>query len=315
MVGLGRIRRLCYALAQLGNGLFRLPTRKEDAAALNPCHNVLGSHPQNFLVEGRSFRDAAGLKIYLHHAVLQVRVFGGSREAPAILGQGAVGILVLHVEVAQRKRNRGALVLWDPQHQRAAVALALGDFYVQHQDADRALAEYRRGLSAAPEDSDLKNRMVEVYLETSRIPEATALNQEILRVRPKDVVARVQRGRILLSSEKTEEAISELRQRVAEAPDSAQAHHYLGIAYWQSGEVAQAQSELQEALKAWSDTLPTLRSLAQLHLAQGNVKLPKEDTLRGLQLWPTDTAGHLLLGTILFQNAKFSSPPEQFGFY
>src|SRR5713226_8335280 len=115
MVGLGRIRRLGYALAQLGNGLFRLPTRKEDAAALNPCHNVLGSHPQNFLVEGRSFRDAAGLKIYLHHAVLQVRVFGGSREAPAILGQGAVGILVLHVEVAQRKRNRGALVLWVPQ--------------------------------------------------------------------------------------------------------------------------------------------------------------------------------------------------------
>src|SRR5207245_6946856 len=194
--------------------------------------------------------------------------------------------------------------LWDPQHQRAAVALALGDFYVQHQDADRALAEYRRGLSAAPEDSDLKNRMVEVCLETSRIPEATALNQEILRVRPKDVVARVQRGRILLSSGKTEEAISELRQRVAEAPDSAQAHHYLGIAYWQSGEVAQAQSELQEALKARSDTLPTLRSLAQLHLAQGNVKLAKEYALRGLQLAPNDTSGHLLLGTILLQSRE-----------
>src|SRR5207253_9950433 len=70
----------------------------------------------------------------------------------------------------------------------------------------------------------------------------------------KDVVARVQRGRILLSSGKTEEAISELRQRVAEAPDSAQAHHYLGIAYWQSGEVAQAQSELQEALRSEEHT-------------------------------------------------------------
>src|SRR3989441_8982944 len=51
--------------------------------------------------------------------------------------------------------------------------------------------------------------------------------------------------RSLLSSGKTEEAISELRQRVAEAPDSAQAHHYLGIAYWQSGRSEEHTSELQ----------------------------------------------------------------------
>src|SRR5437879_11727547 len=65
---------------------------------------------------------------------------------------------------------------------------------------------------------------------------------------------------------------------------------------------------------ACSDTLPTLRSLAQLHLAQGNVKLAKEYALRGLRLAPNDTAGHLLLGTILLQSREFASAAEQFGF-
>src|SRR3989454_6554801 len=88
----------------------------------------------------------------------------------------------------------------------------------------------------------------------------------------------------------------------------------IGIAYWQSGEVAQAQSELQEALKAWSDTLPTLRSLAQLHLAQGNVKLAKEYAPRGPLLAPNETIGLLLLGTILLQSREFASAAEQFGF-
>src|SRR2546426_88467 len=268
--------------------------------------------------------DPKALSGYSNLASLY-RLQGQLDKAEQVVKQGmdqipdAAPLYLLRADIlyAQDKKYAARAVLerlWDPKHHSVEVAIALGDFYVQHQDAERTLAEYRRGLSVAPENSEVMNRMVEVYLETSRIQEAMALNEEILRVKPKDVLARVQHGRILLSGGKREGAISELRRLVAEARDSPQVHHFLGLAYWQSGEIAQPQSDRQEGLKTSPDAVPTLRSLAELHLAQGNLKVAKEYALRDLQLAPSDVAGHLLLGTVFLQSRELALARQQFSF-
>jgi hypothetical protein len=59
MVGLSRIRRFGYDVAQFGNGLIRLSSSKQGASVLNSGHNVFGFHPQNFIVEGVCFLEAA----------------------------------------------------------------------------------------------------------------------------------------------------------------------------------------------------------------------------------------------------------------
>jgi tetratricopeptide (TPR) repeat protein len=95
------------------------------------------------------------------------------------------------------------------------------------------------------------------------------LDAELLKYAPKDVLVRVGHARLLMAQGDSSQAINQLQGVVADAADSAQAHYFLAMAYWQSGSMARASSELQAALKDSSDVpmLPlVLEALARLSL-------------------------------------------------
>jgi tetratricopeptide (TPR) repeat protein len=150
----------------------------------------------------------------------------------------------------------------------ADIARDIGDFYFQNKELDRALSEYRRGLSISPKNLEIKKRMQDLYLTTGQTQLAADLDQELMKDTPKDTIVRIDHGRLLMAQGNPQNAIVYLQKVVADATDSAEAHYYLAMAYSQNGEADQAHTALIDTLKA-SPGLPlALEALARLSMAQ-----------------------------------------------
>lgn len=194
----------------------------------------------------------------------------------------------------------------------ADVRMALGNYYLQRNEADRALLEYQAALSVSPNDNNVKNQLVEAYLDSNRLSEAEALNKEVLRKEPANGTALLERGRILLSNGSANDAIAELRRQVSSNPDSPQSHYFLGLAYWRNGDTASAQSELADAVRQFPNFVLANRSLASVYLAQNNLSAAKEYALHSVQLLPSDVDGHLLLGSVLLAQNDLNAAQQEF---
>src|SRR5437588_7991470 len=104
--------------------------------------------------------------------------------------------------------DRVAQQLRDAQKNSKEAAVAIGDFYFRHHDLTRALAEFSRGLSLDSNDLNIKNRVVDVYIESANVGAASALNNEVLKQQSKNVGAGINRGRILLAQGKVDDDIT-----------------------------------------------------------------------------------------------------------
>ncbi len=206
--------------------------------------------------------------------------------------------------VLERLTNR------DPKS--VSSTLAVGEFYVRHGETDIGLREYQRSLSLNPKNDNLRNRIVDLYLDTGRTPEARSLNDEVLRRNPKDPIARIQHSRILIVAGQIDQALTELQRQVADTPDSATAHYFLGVAHWQSGRIAQANASFQDALRIDGNLYGAWRSLATLHFATQNLDLAEQYARHMVEAYPGDAMSHLLLGDILLKSKKTGLAREQY---
>src|ERR1700730_14800385 len=149
--------------------------------------------------------------------------------------------------LAAQDQNDKATALLDKLRNQlpksSAAAKVIGDYYFQRKDTDRALAEYRRGLSIEPKDLEIKKRMQDVNLAIGQLQLAADLDKELLNVAPKDVFVRIDHGRLLMAQGKLQDAVIYLQSVVADAAGSAEPHYYLALAYWQEGSLGQANSE------------------------------------------------------------------------
>src|SRR5260370_8767157 len=166
--------------------------------------------------------------------------------------------------------------------------IAIGDYYAQRRDLDKALAEYQRGLSISAGNLDIEKRMEELDLISNRTDEASKLDEQLMKQAPKDVLVSVNHGRLLLAQGKQQDALIALQKAVKDAPDSAQAHYYLGVAYMQTEGLGQASSEFQEALKVSPGFPLALQGLARLNLAHNHPSEPHVYAHELAQEFPVD---------------------------
>ena len=242
-------------------------------------------------------------------------------EAQSILQGGVANIpdgTSLYIEwasilAAQGKSDDAEAVLDKLRKQlpnSSAAAVAIGDFYFERKQTDRALVEYRRGLSADPKNLDIKKRMQDLYLTTGQITLASDLDKELMKDAPKDVFVRLDHGRLLMGQGKSQDAISFLQGVVADAADSPQAHYYLAMAFWQNGDLGQAHGALMDALKVSQGFSPALQALARLSLAQGNSLDAQIYAQEIVQQAPADSNARLLLAETLWLDKQTSDQPR-----
>jgi tetratricopeptide (TPR) repeat protein len=191
-------------------------------------------------------------------------------------------------------------------------AIAIGGYYAQRGDVDKALAEYQRGLSISADNLDIEKRMEELFLISNRTDEASKLDSQLTKQASNDVLVSINHGRLLLAQGKQQDALLALQNAVKGAPDSAQAHYYLGVAYWQTGSLGQANSEFQEAVKVSPGFPLALRSLAQLNLAQNHPSEAQVYAQELVQKSPTDVHDRRLLGEVFLREGRFGPAEEQF---
>jgi cellulose synthase operon protein C len=243
-------------------------------------------------------------------------------EAQAILQQGVERIpdaTPLYMEWASMLTDQGKgeeteTVLDKLRKQRpnsSDAAMAIGDFYFQREQTDRALVEYRRGLSADPKNLDIKKRMQDLYLTTGQIALASDLDKELMKDAPKDVFVRMDHGRLLMAQGKPQDAINFLQGVVSDAADSPQAHYYLAMAFWQNRDLGQAHGALMDTLKASQNFPPALEALARLSLAQGNSLDAQTYAQEIVQRAPADTNARLLFAETLARQGKLRPAEEQ----
>jgi tetratricopeptide (TPR) repeat protein len=243
-------------------------------------------------------------------------------EAQAILQQGTANTpnaTPLYIEwasmlTAQGKSDEAETVL--AQLRKALpnssdAAMAIGDFYFDRKQTDRALVEYRRGLSADPKNLNIKKRMQDLYLTTGQMALASDLDKELMKDAPKDVFVRIDHGRLLIGQQNSQDAINFLQGVVADAADSPQAHFYLAMAFWQHGELGQTHGALMDALKASQGFPPALQALARLSLEQGNSLDAQTYAQEVVQRAPADPNARLLFAETLARQGKLRPAEEQ----
>jgi tetratricopeptide (TPR) repeat protein len=183
----------------------------------------------------------------------------------------------------------------------ADAALAIGDFYHQVKMDDRALAEYQRGLSISPQNVVMKERIEDLYLEKAQIADAAKIDDSLLKQSPNDVSVQVNHGRVLMAEGKLSDAIQVLQKVTSNAGNSAEGHYYLAIAYIQSNNPAQANSELQQTLRVAPGNPLALTALANLNFQQGKYSVAQLYAEEFLQKNQANPDAHLMLGRILLK--------------
>jgi tetratricopeptide (TPR) repeat protein len=221
----------------------------------------------------------------------------------------SVSILVSQDKADEAEVLLGNLRAAIPNSTDATVAI--GDFYFHRQETDKALTEYRRGLALSPKNIDIEKRMQDLYIATNQQQLAIDLDHELMKEVPKDVTVRVNHGRLLMMEGNSHDAINYLQSVIADAVDSAEAHYYLAMAFWQNGDLAQGQKALLDALKVSPEWPVALQGLARLSLDQGNPADAKTYAEELIQKFPADPADRLILGEALARLGQLRPSEDQ----
>jgi tetratricopeptide (TPR) repeat protein len=119
-------------------------------------------------------------------------------------------------------------------------------------DHARAESEYKNVLATDPKSVEAMAGLVNVYLSTNRLPEAEASIREFIALDPRNTHARIQLGRILAKSGKTEAAINELEGGIGERPDPALLRE-LADAYFAAKKYEKAVGAYQTVVKSFPE--------------------------------------------------------------
>src|SRR5205823_1281904 len=109
-----------------------------------------------------------------------------------------------------------------------------------------------------------------------------------------------------------DDAISDLRSQTADAPDSAEAHFYLGLVLSQKGQIDQAKGQLQEAVRKAPGWVLARQQLAQLYLAQGDIDSALAYARQNVQAAPGDPSHHMLLGSVYLRKGDSAKSRDEF---
>ena len=139
----------------------------------------------------------------------------------------------------------------------------LGDFYFANGDLDKATAEYASLYSDHPRDIQVKRNYVQLLILKNQLPEATKLNNELLKTNPHDVDALIYRAQVDLRQSDASGAVDALQQALSNDPNNAVAHYQLGLAFDMQHNDARAESEWREAVRLRPGLADAQRALAR----------------------------------------------------
>jgi len=169
----------------------------------------------------------------------------------------------------------------------------LGDFYLSQAESDKAAAEFAALHAEHPKDIAVTKTYVQLLILRNSLDEATKLNDTVLQASPSDSDSLVLRGQILIRQGKASDAVSTLASAVKAAPDNPLAHYFLGVAYADTSNFSQAQTEWLQAAQLRPGMADPERALAALALRNGNTDLLADSSSQLIRIEPRSPEGYI----------------------
>ena len=188
--------------------------------------------------------------------------------------------------------------------------LALGQNYAIQAMMDSAEAHYLRALEIDPEFLQAKKHLAHLSLQQQQTARADSLSSEILAQRSGDIDGLYLRGRIRLIQGAVGEAMTAFRQVTRQDPNyrfGSFPHdlgYYLGLAYYENGQVKEAREELEQVLERFPTSLQTRLLVANFSLRLQEHNRAVEMVQGILQDHPDNVHAALMLGPALLHAEK-----------
>jgi tetratricopeptide (TPR) repeat protein len=157
--------------------------------------------------------------------------------ATTLVKKGEFAEAVLHYKIALATKDIPRF------HSKFGYALLnLGRF-------PEAVIEYRKALSAAPDDPNILNGLGYALANTGNFDEAISLYNKALQITPDLVNIRLNLGFALSSSGRLEQAVQEYEKILLVQPQNTVAHNDIGVALCRQGKFDQAISHFNRAVQ------------------------------------------------------------------
>lgn len=196
--------------------------------------------------------------------------------------------------------------------QDEAPLLRMGDFYTATGQGDKALSSYQRAAELKPDSTIARDKLIGHYLDTGKTTEAESRVKDILAKNAKDLMGRFFDARLQLARQKADDAIPILQGVIKDEPQFAGAHHFLGVAYLQKRQPAQARASFADAVKYNPRMAESRTALAQIHLAEGSADLALEQAQAAIQLNPRNVQAALVAGSAYLKKGDFAKSRQVF---
>ena len=171
----------------------------------------------------------------------------------------------------------------------------LGELYISEQRNDDAVALLQVMAKDGPDAQAAKKRLVDLYLELGKMPEAEKGVEELTAADKGDLETRYLRGRVLLARGDIPAGKEELEKVLKEWPSFVRARFQLALARIRENKAELAAGELAECLRYEPEFIQARFVLAQLHFKTQAFDLAIEEANRVLAAAPKNYDMRLLV--------------------
>ncbi len=189
--------------------------------------------------------------------------------------------------------------------------LILADFYSAAEQPAKAIQVLAKLVADNPKYVLAKRRLADLYLQQKDYDKATETADQMLKETPADVDAPLIKGRILRERTKVSEAIAQLQKVVKVRPLPAVGHFFLGVAYIQAQALPHADAEFTTAVQNDSTYIRAYLPLAELKLKSGDAETAIRLARQVLALDANLDAAHLLLSRAYAAEGNYQSAANE----
>ena len=159
----------------------------------------------------------------------------------------------LNQAVALNPQFAGIYEDWEKMHAQianpAAAAISRGEAYLNHQNYEKAIAEFSQAIQLKPDSAEVYEKRGIAYSEKGEYENAIKDFSRAMQIAPESGFAYFLRGKALGMLGNFDRAIADLSKAVQLGLKHKDVYFYRGLAYYNSGEYDQATTDFTQAIQ------------------------------------------------------------------
>jgi tetratricopeptide (TPR) repeat protein len=231
-----------------------------------------------------------------------LEIGSGKNEAPVWKSIGDVELELFDRDAALQSYTQALRI----QPNDAQTRLALGRFYLERGEPDRAIEHLLAALESDPLLLAAYPLLGRANRQSGNLSAAESILRETLNTSPADQESRYALGQTLLAMGRADEAGEELGryERIRQQVASANINYETALARLADGKFAEAEKSLLEAVRLAPTYGPALHSLGSLLLDRGAPEKALAFLHRAVEVNPLNAASWYGIGAAYFKTGK-----------